>query len=164
MTTNVIIRHETTEWNELYIDTLSPLFPELTFHAAHTLDDAMKLAAQTQVIIGIGPWMPASLIAAMPKLEWIQSLTTGLDHFQHMDVLSKQVPVTRVAGIHGPQVSELALMLMMALTRRLPAMLDAQKAHQWDRWVQPALLHKTLCILGLGSIAETLARYTTTLG
>jgi len=164
MKKKVIIKQEFSEWSDQYVTKLTPMFPELEFRAAHTMDEAMAHAPDTNVIIGIGPHMPPSLIAAMPKLEWIQSLTTGLDNFLQMDELPKHVPVTKVAGVHGPQVSELSLLLMMALTRRLPAMLTAQKEERWERWAQPALPGKKLCILGLGSIAETLALYASTMG
>jgi len=164
MTKTVIIKHEFSEWSDQYVEALTPMFPDLDFRAAYSMDEAMAYAPETNVIIGIGPHMPPSLIAAMPKLEWIQSLTTGLDNFLHMDELPRHVPISKVTGVHGPQVSELSLMLMMALTRRLPAMLNAQKEAHWERWAQPALPGKNLCILGLGSIAETLALYASTMG
>tara|TARA_B100000768_G_C11131803_1_gene312125 strand:- start:115 stop:750 length:636 start_codon:yes stop_codon:yes gene_type:complete len=55
-------------------------------------------------------------------------------------------------------------MLMMSLARRLPDMFEAQKAARWERHMQSALFGKTLCILGLGNISETLALYSKTLG
>jgi D-2-hydroxyacid dehydrogenase (NADP+) len=43
-------------------------------------------------------------------------------------------------------------------------MLEAQKTAVWNRQLQPVLYGKTLCILGLGSIAETLTLYASTMG
>ena len=43
-------------------------------------------------------------------------------------------------------------------------MFEAQKEARWERHMQPALFGKTLCILGLGNISETLALYAKTLG
>ncbi|SDJ31420.1 NAD(P)-dependent oxidoreductase [Aliiruegeria lutimaris] len=54
-------------------------------------------------------------------------------------------------------MSELAVLLMLAALRRFPAMQENQKAHRWERWPQPILAGRTVCIVGLGAIAEHLA-------
>ena len=161
---NVLIRHERPEWSEWYAENLGVHFPDFNFQVARTLDDAMAHAAETHVYIGIGPQMPPHLVAAMPRLEWVQSLTTGVDNLLAMKEMPEGVPITKCAGVQGPQMSELALLLMMSLLRRLPDLLESQKAGRWDRKPQPLLWGKTVCILGLGSIAETLATYCTTMG
>ena len=164
MKKTIIIRHEHPEWSDMYVARLSDMFPDLDFRVAYSLDDAFALAPDAHAIVGIGPHMPPALIAAMPNLEWIQCLTTGIDNFVHMKELPTHVPVSKVSGVHGPQVSELALLMMMSLARRLPDMLEAQGQATWTRNLQPVLYGKTLCILGLGSISETLARYAATMG
>lgn len=161
---NVLIRHERPEWTEWYAEKLKARFPDFGILAARTLDEAMSLAGRTHVYIGIGPQMPPHLVAAMPKLEWVQSLTTGVDNLLAMQAFPEGVPITRCAGVQGPQMSELALLLMMGLLRDFPAVLENQKAAHWDRRPQPLLWGKTVCLLGLGSIAETLAKYCATMG
>lgn len=161
---NVLIRHERPEWSEWYAENLGVRFPDCNFQVARTLDDAMAHAAETQVYIGIGPQMPPHLVAAMSRLEWVQSLTTGVDNLLAMKEMPEGVPITKCAGVQGPQMSELALLLMMSLLRRLPDLLESQKAGRWGRKPQPLLWGKTVCILGLGSIAETLAKYCATMG
>ena len=100
----------------------------------------------------------------MPKLEWIQTLTTVVDNLLAMKELPKSVAISRCTGVHGPQMSELALTLMLALMRRLPEVLREQVGGEWNRRPQPLLQGKTLCILGVGGIAETLALFCKTLG
>lgn len=164
MTKTILIRHENPAWSDDYAARLSARFPEARFHAAQDLSAAMALAPEVEAFIGIGPQMTPELVAAMPRLEWIQSLTTGVDRLLTMEELAPGLPISRVMGVHGPQMSELALMLMLALARDLPGTLAAQKAHRWNRSMQPLVLGKTLCILGLGAIAETLAGYAGALG
>lgn len=159
-----VIRHELPEWSDWYVKTLADEFPGHSFRTAYTLDDAMALAAETQVFIGIGPKMTPELVTAMPRLEWVQSLTTGIDNLLAMKEMPPQVPISKCSGVQGPQMSEHALMLMLALARRLPETLSAQARHSWQRTAQPLLHGKTVCLLGLGSIAETLALYCKTLG
>lgn len=160
----VIVRHERRDWSDWYVENLRDLFPDHDFHAAHTEEEALALAPRAQVIIGIGPQMSPRLIATMPQLEWIQSLTTGVDNLLAMEEMPRGVPITNCAGVQGPQMAELALLLMMSLARRFPAMLENQKRAHWERRAQPLLFGKTLCLFGLGRIAETLARYAATMG
>lgn len=160
----IVIRHELPDWTDQYVAQLSAAFPDHDFRAAYSAEDAMALAPETQAYVGIGPKMSPELVAAMPRLEWVQSLTTGVDNLLTMEEFPAHVPITKVAGVHGPQMAELALMLMLTLARRLPRMLDAQARGEWDRRSQAMLQGKTCCLLGLGSIAETLALYCRTLG
>lgn len=164
MTKSIIISTESAKWTDGYLLKLAPMFPELTFQAAYSLEDSMKLAPETHVFIGVAPHVPPELIGAMKQLEWVQTLTTGVDNFVTMEELPIDVPVTNIVNVQGPQVSETALMLMMSLARNLPTMFEAQKVARWERWMQSALFGKTLCILGLGNISETLALYAKTLG
>ncbi|MFD0981081.1 D-2-hydroxyacid dehydrogenase [Tropicimonas aquimaris] len=160
----IIVQHELPDWADWYVDKLSDAFPEHLFRAAHTMEDAMALARDANAFVGIGPKMTSELVAAMPGLEWVQSLSTGVDNLLAMQALPVTVPISRCSGVHGPQMAELALTFMLALARRLPEALQAQTTGAWHREPQPLLLGKTVCLVGLGSIAETLALYCSTLG
>ena len=163
-TKTVLIRFEHPHWTKWFVEKLSARFPDIRFLGADDLDGAMRQAGEANVFMGIAPQIPPQLISAMPNLEWIQSFTSGVDNLLAMEELSGDIPITRVAGVHGPQVSELAILLMMNLGRRFPQLLEAQKRHHWDRQAQSLLYGKTVCILGLGKIAETLAKYCSTMG
>ncbi len=130
------------------------------FLTAETGAQALLLAPQAQILLALAPRVtPAllaampGLLAAMPGLEWVQALTTGTDTLAGLGVT-----VTSARGIHGPQMAELALVLMLSAARRFPAMLDKQRAAVWQRWPQPLLQGKTVCLLGLGVIAEAVAQ------
>jgi D-2-hydroxyacid dehydrogenase (NADP+) len=68
-----------------------------------------------------------------------------------------EVTVTSTRGMHGPQMSELVFLQMLALLRNFSRMQRNQSAHRWDRWPQPLLAGKTVVIVGVGAIAEVLA-------
>ncbi|MDT0683814.1 D-2-hydroxyacid dehydrogenase [Roseicyclus sp. F158] len=160
----ILIRHELPDWTDWYVDRLGAEFPGYDIRGAKSAGEAMAEAPDARVYVGIGPQMSPALVAAMPKLEWVQSLTTGVDNLLAMEEMPRHVPITTCTGVQGPQMSELALMLMLALARRLPALLDAQRSGAWDRRPQPLLHGKTVCLLGLGQIAEVLALYCKTMG
>jgi phosphoglycerate dehydrogenase-like enzyme len=137
---------------DFYAKALARQCPQITFHAATDLESAINLASESQVLVGLAPYLKPELLAAMPDLEWIQALTTGVDNLLGL----KDIALTSCGGIHGPQMSELAVLMMLSLQRRFPQMLANQRSHTWDRQPQSLLLGKTACILGVGAIAEHL--------
>jgi D-2-hydroxyacid dehydrogenase (NADP+) len=91
------------------------------------------------------------------NLRWVHALGTGVDGIVDSPALRGDVVVTNMRGIHGPPVSEAAVLAMLALSRHLPRVVRNQGAHRWDR-AMPTLLHgKVVGILGVGVIAGELA-------
>ena len=94
----------------------------------------------------------------MPKLKLIQALTTGTDHITALPNLPPNIVIAAARGFHGPQMSELAFLFMLAFARKFPALLESQKQKRWDRREQRLLAGKTAVLVGVGAIAEELAR------
>jgi D-2-hydroxyacid dehydrogenase (NADP+) len=138
-------------------DALRRECPDLTIHGTADISQALRLGANAEVLAALAHHVTDDLLAAMPKLRWIAALTTGTDHLNSLKHLRKDVLVTNARGIHGPQMSELAIMNMIALSRRLPQMQRNQAAAKWERWPQPVLQEKTVVIIGVGQIGECLA-------
>ena len=61
------------------------------------------------------------LLTRAKHLRWIQSLTTGTDNILRLSALRAEVTVASTRGMHGPQMSELMFLHMLALAARLPA-------------------------------------------
>lgn len=61
------------------------------------------------------------------RLQWIQALTTGVDLFTKLPSLRKEVLITSTRGIHGPQMSEMAILHMLSLVRNFPQILRNQE-------------------------------------
>ena len=138
---------------DFYAERLTKAVPDLTYVATSDLGKAIASAPDADVLVGLAPYLTPELLAAMPKLKWIHALTTGVDNLLSL----KDVAITNSSGFHGPQMSELAVLQMLALLRQFPKMQENQKAHVWERWPQPLLQGKLACIVGLGLIAEHLA-------
>jgi D-2-hydroxyacid dehydrogenase (NADP+) len=140
-----------------YLDALRPKFPSVQFHGFHHAEEAASVVADVDVIMGLGHYVPPSLIAAAPKLKWVQALTTGTETLTAPGVLPPHVVLTSTRGIHGPQMSELAFLNMIALNRNFRKMQRNQAEAKWDGWDQPILDGKTIVIVGLGILGEHLA-------
>jgi D-2-hydroxyacid dehydrogenase (NADP+) len=132
-------------------------FPTLEIFATDTRAAALEHAGDAEVLIGHHFQFDDALIEHAPRLRWIQSLTTGTDAIVRLRSLSPAVIITSTRGMHGPQMSELVLLDMLALARNFPRILANQRAHRWERWPQPLLSGKTVVIVGVGAIAEALA-------
>jgi D-2-hydroxyacid dehydrogenase (NADP+) len=91
------------------------------------------------------------------RLEWIQAFTTGTDAVKHLPSLRSEVILTSMRGIHGPQMAEMAMLLMIALARDFPRHIRNQQEHRWTKHEQRQLCGKTVAILGIGVSGEALA-------
>src|SRR5580704_16048150 len=131
-------------------------FPGISLLATNDRTEALRHLEGAEAIIGHHFQFDEAMLAAAPQLRWIQSLTTGTDAILKLRALRPQVTVTSTRGMHGPQMSELVFLQMLALCRDFPQMQRNQTAHLWKRWPQPLLWGKTIVIVGVGAIAEAL--------
>ena len=132
-------------------------FPDATFFGASTEAEALAVCADCDVLVCIAHEASERLIAAMPKLGYIFSLTTGIDHLLTLTSLLPSVRITNARGVHGPQMAELTFLYMLSFTRNVRKLARHQRDKVWERWPQPLLYGKTVVIVGLGAIAEALA-------
>jgi D-2-hydroxyacid dehydrogenase (NADP+) len=139
-----------------YADGLARALPALPLIVTSDAAEAVSRAPEASVLVVKAQHASARLIAAMPRLEWIQALTTGIDPLLRL-ALPPGTVVTTMRGIHGPQMAELTLLLMMTLYRDFPRMLRNQRAARWERWGQRLLAGRTVVIVGVGTISEHLA-------
>jgi phosphoglycerate dehydrogenase-like enzyme len=130
--------------------------PAVQVHAARTAIEAAGWRGNASVVVGKAHTLPAELLRALPQLEWVQALTTGVDHVLGMN-LPPHVAITSARGVHGPQMSELCFMLMLNLLRDFPRMSRNQAESTWRRWPQRLLKGKTIAIVGVGAISLELA-------
>jgi phosphoglycerate dehydrogenase-like enzyme len=96
-----------------------------------------------------------------PRLRWLQILSAGADRLPHAALRARGVRVTNVAGIHTEALSEHALLLMLALARRLPVAVRLQAERRWDQ--EPfrrlaTLAGKTALVVGYGAVGRGLVR------
>ncbi len=158
----VLIVHATAQ---TYLTLLEPRFPDVRFRSIRldpaALDrlpaNAPELLGQADAIFSIGRWVNEQSLAACRKLRWFQCLITGTDHLDPF-IDRERIILTNARGIHGPQMAEMAALHMLALSRQLKTLVRNQTNHVWDR-IKPRVLDgRTVVILGVGAIAESVAR------
>ncbi len=141
-----------------YAERLGAQLPEVRFIAAPTEDDAVAQGAEADVLLGLAPFITPRLIGALPKLRWIQALTTGTDNLLYdMPNLDPGVLISSMRGIHGPQMAELAFVYMLSLSRDLRGLFAQQTAARWVRSPQRLLWGRHAVLVGVGTISGELA-------
>ncbi len=106
------------------------------------------------------------LLSSAPKVKFIATATTGLDHIdlnfcasRGIKILSLKSETEFLRSI--PATAELTWGLLLCLTRQIPAALKSTLNGQWNRdeFKGRDLANKTIGICGLGRIGEKIARY-----
>lgn len=132
-------------------------FPHETVREAKNAAEAMAQCADCDVLVAMAHEVTDELVAHMPRLRYICAMSAGTERIDTLKALKPDVRVTSGRGIHGPQMSELAFLSMIALSREFPRMQRNQQNHVWERWPQKLIWGKTAVLLGIGPIAEELA-------
>ena len=99
--------------------------------------------------------LPAKF-AAMPRLKVMQLTSAGIDDV--VDQIPDGVTLCDARGVHGSAVAELAVLMILALQRRLPHFLDAQRQGEWAPEQGDDLRDKRVLIIGAGDLGEQTAR------
>jgi len=133
-------------------------FPDVTFLAAKEEDEVGDFIEKADVLVTLR--ISDSLLSRAKNLKWIQCMITGADYIENLPSFQarKDIILTSSRGIHGPQMSELAIMFMIAMNRQFPRFVRNQDQRVWERWPTTLLYRKKVGILGVGAIGEAIAQ------
>jgi phosphoglycerate dehydrogenase-like enzyme len=96
-------------------------------------------------------------LAAADRLQVISRYGVGVDNVDLISARARGIIVTNTPGANTVSVAELALGLMLAVMRRIPAAVDATRRGEWPRLSGITLEGKTVGLLGFGAIGRELA-------
>jgi D-2-hydroxyacid dehydrogenase (NADP+) len=133
-------------------------FPDVNFFAAREEGDAGDFLEKADILLCLR--CSDAFIAKAKNLKWIQCIISGTNYIEELPSFQarKEIILTSARGIHGPQLSELCIMLMIAMNRKFPQFVKNQDKRIWDRWPTSLLWNKKVGILGVGVIGEAIAR------
>ena len=120
--------------------------------------------AETEYLVGLGEGaMDDAFYRACPKLKLVQLLSAGYDRVDIEAARRAGVPVCNNGGANSVAVSEHAMMLMLAVSRRLTWLHQNVVSGRWrGNDVANTRLYelhgRTLGIVGLGTIGKKTAR------
>ncbi|WP_169307222.1 D-2-hydroxyacid dehydrogenase [Chitiniphilus eburneus] len=124
------------------------------------------LASADAVWFGQGEVDGEQLLEIAPGLRWLQTFGAGVERWLTPRFVESDVVLTNTSGIHGIQIAEHVLALMLAFARGLPRLVQSQRhqALHHPRLDQFELAGQTLVIVGFGRIGQALALRAAALG
>jgi phosphoglycerate dehydrogenase-like enzyme len=95
------------------------------------------------------------VVADLPSLRLVQTLTAGYDDF--IPLLPTGVQLCNAAGVHDASTAELVIALMIASLRGFPDFVRAQATGSWAHSPRPALADRRVLVVGFGSVGRAVA-------
>ena len=143
-----------------FVKELQADFPAVTFEAAQTVEEQMRLIRDSDAYYG---WPSRDVFLAAERLRWLHCPGTGIDRITAIpELIDSDVVLTNSRGPHADPMADHVFGMMITLTHRLREQWEDQQAHRWEplkyygRFVE--LSGSTMGILALGDIGMAVAR------
>jgi phosphoglycerate dehydrogenase-like enzyme len=104
------------------------------------------------------------ILARAPRLTWVHSASSGVELAITPAALERGLVVTNARGVFSRPIAEYVLMMILAVSRRLPQLLELQRERTWQPLEGAELRDVTVGIVGLGSIGRAVAALATGFG
>ena len=104
------------------------------------------------------------LLARAPHLAWVHSATSGVERALTPASRERGLVVTNARGVFSRPIAEYVLMMILAVSRRLPQLLELQRERTWQPLEGAELRDVTVGIIGLGSIGRAVGALATAFG
>jgi len=145
---------------------LSPAQAPADFDIAFVSRDVTGLSTKHAVLPATQHYY--DLLTNAPSLAWVQLHSAGADRSVYVNLLARGVALSSSAGTNAAVVAQSALAGMLALARRLPQLMAAQRAHVWAPLIKTGLPRdlggQTAVIVGWGGIGQQLGAMLRLLG
>ncbi len=126
-------------------------------------DELQSRIGEADVLVVSGFWHN-DLVEHAKNLRFIQACAAGTDQFGRDILKTSNIRLASGSGINARAVSDHAMALMLAMTRKIPEARDNQAKHVWRGMIsdlnqrEDELAGKTLFVVGTGNIGDRLAR------
>jgi phosphoglycerate dehydrogenase-like enzyme len=104
------------------------------------------------------------LLARAPHLTWVHSATSGVERALTPAARERGLVVTNARGVFSRPIAEYVLMMILAISRRLPQLLELQRERTWQPLEGAELRDVTVGIVGLGSIGRAVGALASAFG
>jgi phosphoglycerate dehydrogenase-like enzyme len=104
------------------------------------------------------------LLARAPRLAWVHSATSGVERALTPASRERGLVVTNARGVFSRPIAEYVMMMILAVSRRLPQLLELQRERTWQPLEGAELRDVTVGIVGLGSIGRAVGALASSFG
>jgi phosphoglycerate dehydrogenase-like enzyme len=150
------------------VTSLRQRFPQHTLLHARSNDEALEMAGAADILFTAV--LRPDVFAAARKLQWIHSPAAGLEFILFAPVVESPVLVTNSRGLSADTIAEHTLSVVLAVFRKLPMAVEAQKSRDWaqaaivDDMPLRTIAGSRVLIIGLGAIGLAAAHRFSSLG
>ena len=133
---------------------------EMEVHVCNSQGEAIEAIKGADVIINLDVPMPREVIEEIDNAQAIVSHGHGYDHIDHNAATDQGVMLVSCAGFCTEEVSNHAIMLLLACNKKLAQLNNIVKQGGWVTDASPVspIDGQTLGLVGLGDIARATAR------
>lgn len=104
------------------------------------------------------------LLARAPHLTWVHSATSGVERALTPAALARDVLVTNARGVFSRPIAEHVLLMVLAISRHLPDLLELQRERTWQPLEGRELRELTIGVVGYGSLGRSVASLASAFG
>lgn len=104
------------------------------------------------------------LLVRAPDLTWVHSATSGVERALTPAALARDVLVTNARGVFSRPIAEHVLLMILAISRHLPELLELQHERTWQPLEGRELRELTVGIVGYGSLGRAVASLASAFG
>lgn len=120
------------------------------------LRDAVGIVAAADVIAD-SRFPKRQLAEAAPQLRWIHVTGAGIEPLLPLDWLPATVTLTNNSGVHAEKMRESALMMLLMLHARMPAIVTNQRTARWEQIFTSRIRGRTVLVIGVGDMGGAVA-------
>ena len=137
---------------------------KLQGHSVHIIEETVNdqnIDPDTEILgVFVNSPVPKKILKQLPKLKGIATFSTGYDHIDIKATKKANIPVCSVKSYGEHTVAEYALMLMLAVQRKLyPAVKRVKEnTFDWHGLQGSDTENKTIGIIGTGRIGKQMIR------
>jgi phosphoglycerate dehydrogenase-like enzyme len=113
-------------------------------------------------------WLSAEafdrLLHRAPRLRWVHSASAGVERALTPAARERGLVITNARGVFSRPIAEYVMLMILAVCRRLPQLLELQRERTWQPLEGVELRDVTVGIVGLGSIGRAVAALASSFG
>ncbi len=147
------------------IENLTSQFEVVYFERLHegNYQEFLKELQTADGLLGASMKMNQELLEMAPNLKIISNISVGYDNLEMNELRRRGVKATNTPGVLVDTTADTIFGLLLATARRIPELDHYVKKGEWSGTIGESLFgvdvhHKTLGIIGMGSIGRAIAK------
>ncbi len=164
MTNKVVMISRMDSDSDLIEQQMGGLDYELEVHQVGSEGEAIEAMKGADIVINAGVPLPREVIEEIDQASAIVSMGHGFNHIDHEAATDQGIMVVNSAGFCTEEVSNHAILMLLACAKKLTVLNELVKAGKWGPETRQAVLPmvpidgQTLGLVALGNIGRAVAR------